>query len=465
MSIITVVGASGGTVQVTVDGAQNAALVTQGTTLSNTLAGVITTLDTRKLGLSATLSSRTNQAAYGVITAGGAYNIVGNVSWLTVGSDSAATPGVPLNDAVTINAAGSTANTTILGGTNAGITLQAGDQNGTFFAGTGNNQFTGQAGDWSVTTGNGNDTITSGDGNNTIAAGLGSNLVDLGLGVNFVYSTGQDTITASGGVQTVSLEGAGSTVVLGDNSLVIDSASGQKITVGGASTVAGGVSDSVTFTGQDGTVEGGLGSTISATSGNLQTSNTDAANITVLQDLTFIGGTGQTHVTAGHATIFGSNGLDMTFDMTRDVTADIDNVFAANGGNMTLDGASSAFGIHAFGNNEGTTGAQTFVGGAGADTLVAGVGDATLTGGTGDANIFGFRDHVAGGDYTITDFGAVAGNSVLLVNYDYTHASFQTDVLDHAVHSGANTTITLADNSKITFVNVASLNGQSFTGF
>nr|WP_230975587.1 calcium-binding protein [Acetobacter garciniae] len=440
-------------------------MVTQATTLSTTLAGVITTLDAEKLGFGATLSGPGSTPAYGIVTTSGSYKVVGNVGWLTVGSDSGTTPGVPLDGAVTINAAASTATTTVLGGATGGIVLQAGNQDGTFFAGTGNNQFTGQAGNWSITMGDGNDTVMSGDGSNTIAAGLGSNVIDLGLGVNFVHSAGQDTITASGGVQTVTLSGAGSTVLLGENSLVIDSGGTQKITVGGASTVVGGVSDTITMTGTDGTVEGGQGSTISATYGNLQTTNTDAASITVLQDLTFIGGTGQTHVTAGHATIFGSNGLDMSLDMTDATTSATDNLFAANAGNMTLDGASSAFGIHAFGDNAGTTGAQVFIGGTGADTLVAGVGEATLTGGAGDANIFGFRDHVAGGDYTITDFSAAAGNSVLLVDYDYTHASFQADVLDKAVHSGANTTITLSDNSKITFVNVASLNGTSFTGF
>lgn len=471
MPIITVVGASGN-VQVTVDGAQNSALYNQATDLSNQLSSVISTLDRQNLAAGDTTFSAGNKAGYGVITSAGSYSVAGNVEYLSIGSDAETQPGVALDGRVNINATGgSVKSMTVLGGTNTGIAFRAGDQTGQFLAGSGDNLFQGNnqptAGNWDIMTGNGDDTVNSGAGNNTISAGLGHNTIDLGSGINYVHSDGQDTITATSGRQSVTLSGSSSTVQLSDNSLVVDSNGSQKITVGGASTVTGGSLDYINFSGATGTVKGGQNSTVSAAHGNLQTENTDSALINVSDNLTFIGGTGETTITAGHATIFGSNGLDIHVDASQQGYingAGANNLFVANDGNETLNGASSAFGFQAFGNNAGTTGTQTFIGGTGSDTLVAGVGNATLEGGSGAANVFGFRNSVAGADYTIQDFGSAANNSVLLVDYDYTKASFQADVLDKATHNGNNTTITLSDHSQITFVNVDTLNENQFSG-
>lgn len=471
MPIITVVGASGN-VQVTVDGAQNSALYNQATDLSNQLSSVISTLDPQNLAAGDTTFSSGNKAGYGVITSAGSYRVAGDVQYLSIGSDANTQPGTALDGWVNVNAYGGTAkNMTVLGGTNTGIAFRAGDQSGQFLAGSGDNLFEGNslstAGNWNIMTGNGDDTVNSGAGNNTISAGLGHNTIDLGSGMNYVHSDGQDTITATAGRQSVTLSGSSSTVQLSDNSLVVDANGSQQITVGGASTVTGGSLDYINFSGATGTVEGGQNSTISAAHGNLQTENTDSALINVSDNLTFIGGTGETTITAGHATIFGSNGLDIHVGASQQGTIDgagANNLFVANDGNETLDGASSAFGFQAFGNNAGTTGTQSFIGGTASDTLVAGVGNATLEGGSGAANVFGFRNSVAGADYTIQDFGSAANNSVLLVDYDYTKASFQADVLDKATHNGNNTTITLSDHSQITFVNVDTLNENQFSG-
>ena len=471
MPIITVVGASGN-VQVTVDGAQNSALYNQATDLSNQLSSVISTLDPQNLAAGDTTFSSGNKAGYGVITSAGSYRVAGDVQYLSIGSDANTQPGTALDGWVNVNAyGGTTKNMTVLGGTNTGIAFRAGDQSGQFLAGSGDNLFEGNslstAGNWNIMTGNGDDTVNSGAGNNTISAGLGHNTIDLGSGMNYVHSDGQDTITATAGRQSVTLSGSSSTVQLSDNSLVVDANGSQQITVGGASTVTGGSLDYINFSGATGTVEGGQNSTISAAHGNLQTENTDSALINVSDNLTFIGGTGETTITAGHATIFGSNGLDIHVGASQQGTIDgagANNLFVANDGNETLDGASSAFGFQAFGNNAGTTGTQSFIGGTASDTLVAGVGNATLEGGSGAANVFGFRNSVAGADYTIQDFGSAANNSVLLVDYDYTKASFQTEVLDKATHNGGNTTITLSDHSQITFVNVDTLNENQFSG-
>lgn len=178
--------------------------------------------------------------------------------------------------------------------------------------------------------------------------------------------------------------------------------------------------------------------------------------MSVSGSLTFIGGTGQSTITAASSTIFGASGLDAIVNATSNST---ESLFVANAGNETLDGSNSVYGIHAFGNVVGTSGTQTFIGGTGSDTLVAGVGDATMTGGSGAMNYFAFRDGIAGGNYTITDFGSAAGNIVGLLNYTQ---SDLTNALSTATTSGNNTTIKLSDNTTITFDNVTSLNSNDF---
>ncbi|MFT9399871.1 beta strand repeat-containing protein [Acetobacter sp.] len=474
MALLTVVGASGNSVQVTVDGADKSALVKQAQGLASQLGSELSSLDVRNLAAGSSTFSG-NQAGYGAITASGAYSVGGNVQWLAVGSDATTQAGTALAGWVNLDATKGTANNlTVLAGTNAGVNFRAGSQSGTFLGGSGDNFFQGSnlnnAGDWKISVGDGNNVINSGNGNNTITSGLGDNTITLGKGFNQVHSNGQDTITASTGTQNITLSGASSTVNVGDNSLVVDTASNQQITVGGSSTVVGGSQDLVTLAGTTGTVTGGELSTISAAQGDFMVANAKNADVNIIGNLTFKNGTGETTITAGQSTIYGAEGLDAHVNATS-----ANSLFIATTGNQTLDGASSIYGIHAYGADSGTT-AQTFIGGSGAsaaDTLVAGTGNATLTGGSGAANVFGFRNGVAGADYTITDFGSAAGNSVLLVHYDaaylnngqgYTKDNFQ-KVLDAATHQNGNTTITLSDNSKITFVGVDSLNVNQFSGF
>lgn len=468
MALITVPGASGDhTVQVTVDGCDSSALLRQAQSLADQLKNAQSDLDSRYLTSGSNVFNG-NRGGYGAITTPGSYQVSGNPDWLSVGSDSHAQPGQALDGFVTVDARKvTTENLNFIGGTKQGIHFLSTNQNGTFLSGSGNNLFDGGNGNWKISTGDGNDTINSGNGNNTISAGAGNNVINLGDGWNYVHSDGQDTITASSGTQNITLNGASSTVNVGDQSLVVDNGSNQSIKVGNNSTVIGGVQDNITLNGAYGTVSGGESGTISAGQGNFVVAQTKDADINIAGNLTFLHGTGETTVTAGQSTIFGAAGLDLHLNSTSGTS-----LFVATIGNQTLDGASSAFGIHAFGSDYGAT-TQTFIGGSASDTLVAGTGNATLTGGSGAANVFGFRNGVAGSDYTITDFGSAAGNSVLLVHYDeaylknrkgYTKESFQ-QVLDSASHQNGNTTITLSDNSRITFVGVDKLTIDQFSGF
>lgn len=464
MALLTVPGASSGaTVNVTVDGANTDALATTlngfGTAVG---AGIASgTLDGKDLTAGSSTTFSSNNPGYGVITQGGAYTVSGNVGDIVFGGPSG--NGLIPSSHMQIDASGVTSkNISVEGGTTGGVQFQAGSGGGTFVAGTGNNAFTGDqvfgAGDWNITTGSGNDTIVAGSGSNTIDAGTGKNVIDVSNGTNYVHSYGQDTIFGSNCAigQHATLYGGSSVVELSKGSFVNDASSNgdNDITVRDGSTISGGMNDHITLDGGTSTVLGASNDTITA-SGNAYVDGVNSSNVSVDGSLTFLGGTGNSTITASQSTIFGSNGLDAVIQGSGST------LFVATYGNDTLDGSGSGSALHAFGHNFGTSGTDTFIGGTASDTLVAGVGDATMTGGSGDANIFAFRDGVAGANYTITDFGSAAGNLVALQG-GFT-ANDVSKALANETVSGGNTTITLSDNSTITFQNFTNLQSSDFT--
>ena len=100
------------------------------------------------------------------------------------------------------------------------------------------------------------------------------------------------------------------------------------------------------------------------------------------------------------------------------------------------------------------------LGGAGNDTLAGGVGNDTLTGGGGD-NAFFITDGFAGGSITITDFDGQ--DTMGLYDYGSTPASM---ALQTASTNDGNVTLTLSDNTTITFLSVGSVsngNGHVFS--
>jgi hypothetical protein len=103
------------------------------------------------------------------------------------------------------------------------------------------------------------------------------------------------------------------------------------------------------------------------------------------------------------------------------------------------------------------TGNETLIAGAGSDTLAAGVGTAQMVGGSGSA-LFLFSDGEAGGTVTISNF--VHGQDfVALRNYGVNAVQ---DALTTASVATGSMIITLPDNSRITFVNVATLTPVDF---
>src|SRR4029078_5015236 len=92
------------------------------------------------------------------------------------------------------------------------------------------------------------------------------------------------------------------------------------------------------------------------------------------------------------------------------------------------------------------------IGGAGGDAIISGTGPETLVGG-GGANFFDFYSNLGGAavNAVITDFSAI--DNVILVGYGAGEAAA---AIAGATTTGGSTTITLSDNTKITFTGVTS---------
>lgn len=410
--------------------------------------------------------STANAVGYGAVTTNGAYQLAGNVGFLAVGTLDPNKSS--LNYEAFIDARDVTSHIDVAAGTQHGITYMGGTAGGNIVAADGTNLINVAGGNWKIDTGCGNDTIMSATGSDTVNAGKGDNFVYLGGDNNVITSEGQDTVTALGTSNNITIYGGSSQITAGKSSYVIDTAGNDNITVDDSSFVFGGHNDVITTHGSA-TVTSGMSDTISAC-GDLQEFgfNSDVET-TVTGRLEFIGGsrTGNQTVTAGQSTIFGGSGMDMKiFGTTNQGDTTLggqqsfeSQLFVAGQGNETIDASGSVFGLHAFGTNIGDTGTQVMIGGTSTDTLVVGVGNATLTGGTGDANFFALRDGIAGYDYTITDFASAAGNIVALYHYK---ESDITNAVANQTHSGGNTTVTLSDNSQITFLGVNDVKGSDF---
>ncbi|NVN45078.1 calcium-binding protein [Asaia siamensis] len=471
MGIVTVVGSSGLTVQVTIDGARMESLASAYAKqiLDAASAGTLGSVDL-DVGVN-TASNPGAGIAQGVVTIGGSFSMSGDYTNLLIGAENNASDIIsPLGVPVTVNGSGITASSlSVLVGNTASSTFYAGNYSGTFVSTVGNNLFDGSGhnGNWTIATGSGNDTIIAASGINNIRAGEGNNLITLGTGTNFVASEGQDTITGiENASDTVTLIGGNSSVTLKSNALVVDTAlTGSAISVGSNSSVFGGTRSTVAFTGETGTIIGTVGDTISA-AGDLQVYHGSAQAISVSGALQFISGTGNTSISAGLGTIWGANDLHATVD------TDGRALFSANQpnttGNQYIDASSSK------GTLEAWTGAgnNTVIGGSGSDHFVFGTqfensngnSYATVTGGSGAANSFGVLAGHNGGDITITDFGSAAGNMFFMYNYKPADADQAVkNLLATATISGGNTTLQLDNNMKVTFLGVADLKASSIT--
>ena len=575
--VVTVPGADGHSVLVTVQGAmafqlaQQYALVLNGAASSGNL--YVSSVDATPPGFNPHMSHPVNEF---VATSGGVYSYADGYQYFITD-----TP-----DHVVITPTGgytTTVRDTLVG--TGGATYTAGNEAGTFVAGGGNNIF--QA------SGNGNYTIVTSDGDDkifvqdygvyTIDAGTGNNLLMLGKNADTITSEGTDQIFMGTGPDTISILGknthvygssgtlylddtkgdgtvlegesgsasifggknssyqvqgtstvtagvndtvsaAGSTTIFGGaNTHVFDSGSGSLLfigEVGSTSTVnAGSAAATITSAGTDqiftstgtdtisvlgkntqihgssgnvfiddtqgqGTVlegESGLASIIGGKNSSYQVQGTStisagssdtisaAGNTTVFggadthvfdsgsSSLLFISQAGSTStVNSGSAaaTVFGSLGSSIIYNGSGIVTT--------QGGDETINGAGSALGFTGTIDGQAGGGRTHLLGGSGNDTLIAGQGSQTISGGLGK-NMFDISAYntESNASITISDFGKSTGNLVNLFGYG---ANEVAATLKSAVTHAGSTTVTLADSTQVTFINVSHLNSSMFTG-
>ena len=393
----------------------------------------------------------------------------------------------------------------------AGLTFSAGTGTGSVVAGGGNNLVlvgSGE-GDQFIALGNGADTINVVGGNNSIQGGNGNNLVFFGAGQSTVNTSGADTLVSGSGTGFVTANG-GQSLVFGN---FTSSAGALNAFLGGARATisAANSATSVTTHGANGLVYGsfgamtgglsetdtGLATTVYA--GNFGATMTlDGSNALAYGDFTntpgvlrvLDGGSGDTISAANsamNATLSGSQALlfggygsiagalnvvDTGHADTIAVGNSNANITAGGGSVLLAFGGTAAF--HFVGGSGTATvvagsGASTISGGSGGSELIGGSGSAVISGGSGNdillpgsgqetlsggggSDIFSFIASLTHGSSDgIADFGA--SDTVYLTGYGANDAA---TALNGASSANGNTTLTLADNTRITFVDVAS---------
>lgn len=348
------------------------------------------------------------------LDAGGQYTIVSVGSSTTVNGSAAGGDTVVAGAAVTYNAAGGNDNVDFIAGDNV------------FFG----NDLSGDT----ITGGAGHDSIFTGAGSSLVFSGAGNTLIDLNdAGAN------SDTVYLGDGHATVNATGVSDTVVAGSNGQAIFGGSGNLlINILDHETSSGAASDTITAGSGTTTVFDSVGgSAIFGGSGALTFVGGASTNF---QADTIVAGSGAT-------AIFGASGNNLVFSTT---TSNDNLTVVAGQGNETLNGG-TAQNFSLFGSTTDTTGSLVAYGGTGNDYFVIGDGSESIHAGSG-SDTFGLFTTLAGhGDITI--FGWTAADSVS------TDASNQTNVEDGKVVNG-NYTVTLSDETTVTFMGVTSLSGH-----
>lgn len=314
------------------------------------------------------------------------------------------------------------ANQSVLAGTG-NLNFDAAGGSGSVVAGDGNDQIlipANDPGNWLINTGAGNDTIRAlGSGNDTIDTGAGDNYIQLGSGSTQIDTSGSDTILASSGSETVGALGVG-TVSATD--VIYGNASMLFLVADGGATVFGG-------TGSD-TVFGGTGS-----------------------DLLEGGSAGNNFLQAGNGPA---------------------TLFAGGNGDQLYAGGSAPQQLHAASGNETlfggfASGQDTFYGGSGNDQITGSTGQSTFVLGSGNAtitaipstfqNLFDVINGQAGGSDTVMGLTNASQLLISLTNYGPNEAA---NALAGQVSSGHSVTVTLSDNTQITFENITHLTSSNF---
>jgi Ca2+-binding RTX toxin-like protein len=335
---------------------------------------------------------------------------------------------------VTIGAA----NQSIISGTVGGTFYDSG--NATVAAGAGNNQLLlSGTGYFGAVDGGGNDTIFA-SGSGTISGSNGANILSAGstsTSSNMVYSQGAgDFVAAQGGAVTVAASGT-STGILGSgaNSLTV-------FNTGTGTTISGGTANStVVNSGSMVFIGASAGSTIYGSTGGTQTVFGGSGLLTYFTGAsqgTVVGGTVAPTLIggAGGSVVYTGNAVGATF--------------LAGSGNESINASLSTKANLLVGGTD-STGSNYMAAGSANDTLFGGAGAGSLFGGAGSDTFAFFKSVTTGQSDYVFNFSST--DSMFLVGYGASQAA---TALANASSTGGSTTLTLTDNTKITFVGVGS---------
>jgi len=267
-----------------------------------------------------------------------------------------------------------------------------------------------------------------------------------------------DQVGAGTGSTNLSISG-GNATVFGNTGVLQVNASGANVEISALTALT-----TVTLSGAAGSVFGGSGllnvvatgsgdDTVGLSTGQSLVNAQGTTNLAVFGGsglLTFIGGGGASTVFAGAAgaTLFGGAGGSIAYGGAPAGSSGM--VYVAGGGSETLNATNSATNdVMSGGTVAGSS--VLIAGGTGADTFNAGVGNDTMIGG-GGSNNFVFTKAVINGaapSDVVGGFPASATDQVLLAGYG---AGAAQQALSTATSAFNNTTLTLSDNTKITFL-------------
>ena len=342
------------------------------------------------------------------------------------------------NAAVTINGIGD-----VLVGNNLDDTLTAAGLAGSIAGGTGTNLFRDLGANDTISAQGQSDTIFGGPNSATIQL-LGASIFDNGTDLIPLPGARNALVVGGSGPLTVTDAGTDDTITGGSEGALHVTLSGSTASVVGGSfgplfVTDNGTSDTITA--------GGFGftSVSAATSAAFVQGGAGLLNfVGGAGASTIIGGSGNATLTGGSGatSLFGGAGGSMIY---RNIEGG--SVFYTAGiGNETID-ASLSGGHGLFVGGLDTAGQNLLMAGAGADTLNAGSGAATLFGG-GGANVFNFFASLGGAavNDVIGDWSAI--DTALLVGYA---PGTGNDAVAGATTAGGSTTVTLSDNTRITF--------------
>ncbi len=315
--------------------------------------------------------------------------------------------------------------------------------------------------------------VSASGSNDSVAAGSAASFVTVSGSAAYLFGN------TSGGILTA-LDGSNGSVI----SLRSETTSTITLTGSNSKVIPGGGTLNLSVTGSNDTVYAGSGAeTIQTTNNTLVYAPSGGIPLNFVGGSggvpTLVGGTGGSeHVTVGgsgisfsagindnstitsgtgQATVFGSAGATVTFIGTAAGGAQ----FHAYGGNETLSGAGSTTNNLYYGSSvAGST--TNLIGGSGSNTFFAGSNTETMTGG-GNNEVFAILRQAtsvnAGGAHvTITDFNST--DTIFMVGYDSTQSA--STLLAHATGpaisgSGPGLTLTLSDNTTVTFTNLTSV--------